>query len=268
MVRPVLLDNSGQSDDQVLETDIMRFVAIIGIVFWMIFALVKNTPLPAQVPSGQIEPQPVSVAVETMVTFPQNNEVLNVIPAQETGFKSEEIIADTPKMVPIQPAPTKAIDSGKSDKEPEVPVLTPDQSVGQGLTLQFASRVDLLSLLIGKRIRLFGRATTNTFDLFFSAEPSGNEVCFKGIKELPTILWEVKSGRDYEYYLDRLVSDFPALRTFPNRQIFVSFTDTTLEQLVEQTFDNARADGRNGILSVTRDGEVIFEEYTESKDDK
>ena len=44
MDRLALLSEGGQHDDQVLETDIMRFMAIIGMVFWIIFVLIKSIP--------------------------------------------------------------------------------------------------------------------------------------------------------------------------------------------------------------------------------
>ena len=43
--RLTLLHSETDQDSQALETDVMRFVAIIGIVFWIIFALVKSIPM-------------------------------------------------------------------------------------------------------------------------------------------------------------------------------------------------------------------------------
>ena len=40
--------SSHTGDDQVLETDIMRFLAVIGIVFWIIFSVIKSIPFHAE----------------------------------------------------------------------------------------------------------------------------------------------------------------------------------------------------------------------------
>ena len=52
---PARLCNESHRDDQVLETDMMRFMAIIGIVFWIIFALIKSIPF--HHPDGAAEPE-------------------------------------------------------------------------------------------------------------------------------------------------------------------------------------------------------------------
>jgi len=44
MEKLMLLRGDDLQDDQLLETDVMRFLAIIGIVFWIIFALIKSIP--------------------------------------------------------------------------------------------------------------------------------------------------------------------------------------------------------------------------------
>jgi myosin heavy subunit len=51
---------SDNSDEQVLETDVMRFMAIIGIIFWIIFAMVKTLPFRQEVDDAlerQTEPK-------------------------------------------------------------------------------------------------------------------------------------------------------------------------------------------------------------------
>lgn len=53
-----LLEGDYRQDDQVLETDTMRFVAIMGIVFWIIFALIKSIPF-------QTEDQPTTGVAES-----------------------------------------------------------------------------------------------------------------------------------------------------------------------------------------------------------
>ena len=44
MQRARYLTSDDLQDNQILETDIMRFVAVIGIVFWIIFAIIKSIP--------------------------------------------------------------------------------------------------------------------------------------------------------------------------------------------------------------------------------
>ena len=131
----------------------------------------------------------------------------------------------------------------------------------QGVQMQFQSLDDLLALMTTRKVRLFCRARATGFDLFFEGKPQGNAVSFRAVKDLPPRLWEIKSGKDHTYFLDLMVTTYPAIRSFPIRQVLVAFADEELEKLVEQTLVRLEQDADNGILSITRNGDTVFEPY-------
>lgn len=217
MDRLALLSEGGQHDDQVLETDIMRFMAVIGMVFWIIFALIKSIPFRS--PGSDM----------------QAGQLISSRPLSTPGKNAA---------LPDNQSPgTRQTDAQKS-----------------GLRLQFQSRDDLLALMKSGKIQLFGRARTRGFDLFFLGHPQGKTVYFKGADSLPQSLWEIKSGKDYAYFLNLMTETYPAIRSFSTKQVLVHFTDTSLENRVESIFNRMQSEEKNGILSVTRTGDVVFKE--------
>lgn len=217
MDRLALLSEGGQHDDQVLETDIMRFMAVIGIVFWIIFALIKSIP-----------------------------------------FRSPESDMQASQLISSRPLPTTCRNAALPDHQSSGTRQTGAQKFG--LRLQFQSLDDLMELMKSGKIQLFGRARTRGFDLFFSGHPQGETVRFKGADSLPQSLWEIKSGKDYAYFLNLMAETYPAIRSFSTKQVLVHFTDTSLENRVEATFHRMQEEEKNGVLSVTRTGDVVFKE--------
>lgn len=247
MERPGLLRGEDLQDDRLLETDIMRFLAIIGIVFWIIFALIKSIPF--QMPEADsplvkpiVEKQPVPGIPQSDVTHEATNHSHAV--SGQTGKKadsrpSEPAMRDTKQTKSPKPAP-------------------PGQ---QDVRMQFQSLDDLLALMTTRKVRLFCRARTTGFDLFFEGNPQDNAVNFRAVKGLPPRLWEIKSGKDHVYFLDLMASTYPAIRSFPIRQVLVAFADEELEKLVEHTLVRLEQAGENGVLSITRNGDTVFELY-------
>jgi hypothetical protein len=245
MDRLALLSEGGQHDDQVLETDIMRFMAVIGMVFWIIFALIKSIPFrspESDMQAGQLVPQSRAMELppEARVQLPVSEDDL-LVPAA----MSKELIL---------PAPHR--NAALPDNRSPGTRQTGAQKIG--LRLQFQSLDDLLELMKSGKIQLFGRARTRGFDLFFSGHPQGETVRFTGTDSLPQSLWEIKSGKDYAYFLSLMTKAYPAIRSFSTKQVLVHFTDTSLENRVEAIFSRMQAEEKNGILSVTRIGDVIF----------
>lgn len=217
MDRLALLSEGGQHDDQVLETDIMRFMAVIGMVFWIIFALIKSIP-----------------------------------------FRFQESDMQASQLISSRPLPTIRRNAALPDNQSSDTRQAGAQEFG--LRLQFQSLDDFLELMKSGKIQLFGRARTRGFDLFFSGHPQGKTVRFKGVDSLPQSLWEIKSGKDYAYFLNLMAKTYPAIRSFSTKQVLVHFTDTSLETRVEATFNRMQEEEKNGVLSVTRTGNVVFEE--------
>ena len=215
MDRLALLSEGGQHDDQVLETDIMRFMAVIGMVFWIIFALIKSI-----------------------------------------SFRSPEFDMQAGQIISPSPLPTLRRNAALPDNQTPGTRKTGAQKLG--LRLQFQSLDDLLELMKSGKIQLFGRARTRGFDLFFSGHPQGKTVRFTGADSLPQSLWEIKSGKDYAYFLNLMAKTYPAIRSFSTKQVLVHFTDTRLENRVEATFNRMQEEEKNGVISVTRIGDVVF----------
>ena len=125
---------------------------------------------------------------------------------------------------------------------------------------------DLLELMSDKRVRIFCRARARGFDLFFEGYPQDNTVSFKGVSDVPLNLWEIQSGNDRLYFLNRLASDNSGIQSFPEKQVLVSFTDKGLEGRITQTLNRLQARNQNGILSIARNGDVMFQDFEQEQD--
>jgi len=251
MDRIALLSGEYQQDDQLLETDIMRFVAIIGIVFWIIFAIVKNIPLYAPVKGSELkQPEQMKRSLPKPVMQPVVPQKKNVTPPfSVTENKDAE--------------KQKARES-ETVKEQKNRIQTP--STSRGIYLQFNSLDDLLGLMSDKSVRIFCRARARGFDIFFEGFALDNSVVFKGTSGVPVNLWEIKSGKDRLYFLNQLANKNPGMGSFPDKQVFVSFTDTRLEDRIIQTLNRLQQDNENGILSITRKGDVLFQDLEKNRE--
>ena len=109
-------------------------------------------------------------------------------------------------------------------------------------------------------MNLYGRVRAKGFDLFFVAYPQGSTVLFKYTKKLPAKLWKIKGTEYHAYFLNLLAQEFPAVRSFQSKQIMVSFRDEVLENKVEQSLSKLEQQEKSGILSITRSGEVMFQD--------
>lgn len=253
MEKLALLRGEGDQDNQLLETDVMRFVAIIGIVFWIIFALIKSIPFQTSEEDFRVsEPKPEKksalVAPQAKVALRAgNNEHRLPVPEE----KSKKTVSRQPEFGTSQAASQTA--SGRKTRKSVSPKWV-------GVRMQFHSLEDLLELMASHKVRFFGRAQATGFDLLFAGYPQGNTVTFRGVTSLPPKLWEIKSGKDHTYFLALMARTFPAIRSFSTRQVFVSFTDAELENRVDETLTRLQQEGQNGILSITRTGDVVFQD--------
>ena len=248
MDRLALLSGDHQQDDQLLETDIMRFVAIIGIVFWIIFAIVKNIPLYAPVKGSELkQPEQIKRSLPKPVLQP-------VVPQ---------------KKIVTPPVTEKSDDEKRKTRESETMQKDKNQmqtsSTPRGVYLHFQSLNDLLGLMSDKRVRIFCRARARGFDIFFEGFPLDNSVSFKGSSDVPVNLWEIQSGKDRLYFLNQLAVENPGIGSFPDKQVFVSFTDTGLEECVIQTLNRLQQEDKNGILTIPRNGDVVFQDFEKNK---
>jgi hypothetical protein len=228
MRRRTLQQSEGYQGQQLLETDIMRFVAIIGIVFCITITLANSI-------SSQTQK---SVKIQTHL--------------KKLVTVSKEASDEKPDSKPDEPTPTEPSSRAKIQNQgsPQSP----------GLLLQFQNQETLLDLLASEKIQIFGRAQARGFDLFFIGAVQDDTVCFKGASELPDHLWEIKNYEDQTYFIDLMTKTYPSIRSFSSKQILVCFIDTDLEKRVEKTYSRLQSEGKNGVLSITRSGDVKFQE--------
>lgn len=142
-------DAGGAAD---LQTDIMRFMAILALCLVAIFALVQSIPLAPEAPSqspAPAAPPPVTKAVEPVKESPP--EVQKSLPEPAMPEKAVELTRaqSTPAVVPEQ--------------APPVPEKTPQQ---EGFTLRFESDLALTRLVAAGKVGLYaitdGRARRMT----------------------------------------------------------------------------------------------------------
>lgn len=219
MDRLALLNSENNDDNLLLETDIMRFMAIIGIVFWIIFAMIKSIPF--KTPETKLE----------------------IIPP----IQNKKFVSDIP--------PDKNAPKAEKNAQKSMPQTLPELT---GIQIQFKSLEDLLTLMKTHKVKIFGNARASGFDLFFEAYPKGESIIFKGTSRLPSKLWEIKSGKDHAYFQDLMAKTYPSIRSFSTRNVFVSFIDRELEKDLEQDLIKLENEGKNGILSITRAGDIEF----------
>jgi hypothetical protein len=233
MNRLGLLNAETFQDDQVLETDIMRFMAIIGIVFWIIFSLIKSLPFQ----------NPVAVHAKKPATVVS---VTNPNPAEKEPVSDPQAVVQTEAAPPEQTA--KKQPNGPSQK---------------GISLQFQSLEELLSLMETGRVRVFARAVHDGFDLFFEAHGQDSVLRFKKSDTLPPEAWEIRNGKDSQYFMDILAETHPAISGFRTKQVLVSFSDHELASRLDQMLKNFQAEGRSGLLTITGKGETVFKDVSQ-----
>ena len=238
--RNILAGSENQQDDQLLETDIMRFMAIIGIVFWMIFSLVKMLPEEEIVVAEVVESTPITMTADEVAVEKKQNK--DLVPITET-------------VAPVVMVDKEIVSSENSERENKVPAM---QSA-PGLHLQFTNRDSIQRLMEEGRIKLFASAKSDGFELMFAGRVIGGKITFIGEQQLPDSLWQISSGPDHDYFLANLAETFPTISSFPEKVIFVSFVDEKLEKEMEETFLRLQQDGKNGVLSVSGNGQVVFQ---------
>ena len=273
----MLSDGNSSGEDQVLETDIMRFVAIIGIIFWIIFALVKSIPLqPTPAPAAPVKTAAsVTRPAASQKPGPEKNTVpatkiaapagRKPSPATPTGKKTSTL----PKIPPKTAKPAAAA-SHRLETVVPVPKPTPvaaatshPSPTGHQLRLEFSSRADLFTLLANGRVAIFCRAQAPGFDLYFAAEKQHgtgrNPLFFASVAGIPQSMWQITSGSDRDYFLARLADTFPAINSFSERQVYVAFNDKQLEKSVGKTYDKLRRENRGGTITINGDGTIEVE---------
>lgn len=272
MDKLVLLSSHTSGDDQVLETDIMRFMAIIGIVFWIIFSVIKSIPFQAEVPvsSAAVQssspkfdvPEYVAPAPEPMKPVAAGEPEPVIIPSLEKTSpapklkpKRETETFPNPAETEVPKPETMATKIKTEEKISEQKIKAP---AIKGVRLEFQNLDAVMRLVQSNRLAVYGRAAATGFDLIFSGVPTGDTVQFKSARDIPAEMWEIKDGQARQYFVDLMTQTFPSVRTFPGKKVQVAFLDKALEDHVMSEMERLQQSNRSGILSVTEDGELMF----------
>jgi hypothetical protein len=224
----------------------MRFVAIIGIVFWIIFALIKSIPFHGpdtdlNVDRPMVEKSLGKGKVQSEVQFQAAND------GRQFSAQKDESAGSKHREPDMSQAQSANRNPGKKEKLPRF-----------GVRLQFHSLEDLLELIVNRKVLLFCRAQATGFDLFFTGYPHSDTISFRGAKRVPPKLWEITSGKDHAYFFERMTEAYPAIGSFPSKEVLISFVNKELESRLEQTLTQLTLEGQSGILSITRTGELVF----------
>jgi len=156
------MDVGGAAD---LQTDIMRFMAILSLCLVAIFALVQSIPLtptepaqPAPTPVTQEVAQPKPTPAAVPVTMPQPKPAKEPVekavtltrPTWQPKYMVKEQVQVDPAVIPevarVEPAPVA---------KPPVEVATPTAPEKKGFVLRFASDVALTRAVAAHHIGLY-----------------------------------------------------------------------------------------------------------------
>ena len=162
LTRSADTDAGGAAD---LQTDIMRFMAILSMCLLAIFALVQSIPL------APVEPPetPAANAIDTPAATPQTPEPAPAVATPTPPEPEVPVVLTRPQWIPKHgpaPAPVEA-PQPVVEKTPPAPTPTmPDPPEEQGFTLRFASDAALMRAVAAQHVGLYaidqGRARRMT----------------------------------------------------------------------------------------------------------
>ncbi len=152
LVRSIDADGGGAAD---LQTDIMRFMAILALCLLAIFALVQSLPQPetltSTAPDVRAEPIETAPPPETIVPAPATVLVRPAVP--KPAPKEENVVLTRPKWQPPEPTrPAEPVAAARPPPAP-APASPPDES--PGFTLRFESDLALSRLVATGQVGVF-----------------------------------------------------------------------------------------------------------------
>lgn len=300
-----LLKSDNTGDEQVLETDIMRFFAIIGIVFWIIFAVIKSIPFNNEkttITSSEIQTSVQQPRKKMTQHFGEKESIESKPNTQDKNFErgSSRKIEQNPaseqkksaseqkksvKKLPEQKTINELPDEDSTEPPHETESLSqPDKSQEKetetfdktekkmtektqrsepssikGVKVEFQSLKSIKNLAFENRLKVFGRAKSTGFDIIFQGVPTGDSFRFKSVRKIPREMWVIKDGNARQYFLKRMIKTVPAVRTFQEKTVQVVFLDKKLEERVLRKKEYLKENGKNGILTVTEEGGLVFD---------
>jgi hypothetical protein len=159
LTRSADTDAGGAAD---LQTDIMRFMAILSMCLLAIFALVQSIPL---APVEMTEPAE-AVATEEPAVAPRPPEPTPEAPVAARTQVEKTVVLTRPKWVPkYAPEQKPVADEAPAPVEP-APEPQPEPTEDEGFTLRFASDAALMRAVAAQHVGLYaieqGRARRMT----------------------------------------------------------------------------------------------------------
>ncbi|MBU4012564.1 MAG: hypothetical protein KJ550_03770 [Proteobacteria bacterium] len=228
-----MLLTQDEDESKALETDVMRFMAIVGIIFWIIFAMVKSLPFQDTKSSQVIKPPPV------------------IVPSS----------VPTPKPIP---EPTPAPEPIPEPEPTPEPTLTPEPPMPgtQTLTVNFRSIEELKTLMENDKVVIFIETHSQAFDLTFKASIKDGSFSFKGIErnKLPDNLWKILSGIEYNYFKNLIDQAYPVAKASPVKEVYINFKDTELESQIDRLVAELSKQKRYGKIRIDKTGDIEFDE--------
>ncbi len=258
------------SHDEQLQTDVMRFMAIIAFCLMAVLALVKASPSSLTPVSVQ---EPVSEsAAEQAIPADIPEPVVVVEPVPEQAIKPLEEVLEEPIEVSVEevreapieelieePTETPAIEppmsvvapeSSMADPIPAEEIIQEAEADEAGLSLRFASDKDFLRLLARGSMSLFaferGATGTRVYEL-------DSNYAFRSVKHPPRQVYEVMSETIPGLITSRTRLE-PAGVSLAHTTWGVTFPRATEEAIVANVERHA-----SGTLIINRYGEVRHE---------
>lgn len=228
-----LLNDDLAGDDNALETDVMRFMAIIGIIFWLLFALVHNIAPIKQSDAQNFINEKASVS----------SEPLPVPLSLNAPDRSAQ-------MVTIEKPLSHASISSPAEASSQ------NQTKPQGVVIEFRSISDLYQLMADQKVTVYCRIQSAGFDLVFETLLQNRELKFKPTSNLPNSLWEIQASKERNHFLNHLLAANPSVGALPQRQVLVAFSDSAIDRRITALVDKAQSFELSGTISIDRKGDV------------
>jgi len=242
LTRSADTDAGGAAD---LQTDIMRFMAILSMCLLAIFALVQSIPLaPVEPPEA-----PAASAVDTPVAPPQTPDPAPTVATPTPAEPETPVVLTRPQWKPKHapaPAPVEAPQPVVEETPPAPTPAAPETPEEQGFTLRFASDAALMRAVAAQHVGLYaidqGRARRMTV--------SDSRISFWDAS-MPNTFHEMEAGTVPQPVADALdraggvAGDVSWGVTLPGRM------KAQLDELLHAH--------RGGSLIITADGDIHWE---------
>lgn len=176
-------------EEDSLQADVMRFMAIVAFCLIAILAMVRNSPNAEETTVRSEPPPPIQTATAAPISEPEPEPERKPEPEPEPAAEIPEVHADLEPTIAAEPPGAPTVTSEPVDSGPVETNLT-TAAENQGLTLRFASEADFMRLVSKGRITLYaysGEAFLTTRDTYaFHTTPAPSEIYEIDIDTIPT----------------------------------------------------------------------------------